>query len=385
MRALCWFGEGDVRVEDVPEPIVVNARDAIIRLIASSISEPDLHAYSGHVNGMRSGDILGGEFVGRVVQSGPGLKNLKPDERVVVSQIVACGGCIPCQSGMTALCDNSNPNAELARSRLGYVPAGRFGASQLFGGYAGGQAEYVRIPYADTNCFVIGSDISDEQALFLAGSLPAGWQSVAHADIKPGDVVAVWGCGAIGQFAVQSAYLLGAEKVIAVDNDPIRTRIARDKGGAELLNPDEVDVVEALYNMTGGRGPDVCIYAAGENGKPAGIEKVAATVGLRKGVNMVLYQAVEACRKGGVVSIAADLMDGMSEVPLGTAYNKGLSFRMGPPNIHSLLGSLHERIKRGDIDPSAIVSHRMGLDMAPYGYQLAASGADACVEVVLTN
>src|SRR6478736_4805607 len=272
MKATCWMGKRDVRVETVADPQILNARDAIVRVTSTAICGSDLHLYNGFIPSMECGDVLGHEFMGEVMEVGPGVTNLRAGDRVVVPFPIACGNCFFCQRELYSLCENSNPNAYMAEKLWGYSPCGIFGYSHLLGGYAGGQAEYARVPFADVGPIKVPDALSDEQVLFLSDILPTGYMAAEACDIKPGQTIAVWGCGPVGQFAIKSAYLLGAERVIAIDRFPERLRMARDKVGAETLNYEAVDVYDALMEMTGGRGPDACIEAVGSEAHGHGIE-----------------------------------------------------------------------------------------------------------------
>src|SRR5438046_2390448 len=263
MRANCWYGKNDVRVEKVPDPKILNPRDAIVRITSTAICGSDLHLYDGYIPTMEHGDILGHEFMGEVVEVGRAVKNLKRGDRVVVPFPISCGNCGFCEDGLFSLCENSNPNAPLAEKMWGHSPCGIFGYSHMLGGYAGGQAEYARVPFADVGPIKVPNGLSDEQVLFLSDIFPTGYMGAEMCDIKPGDTIAVWGCGPVGQFAVASAYLLGAERVIAIDRFPYRLRMARERSHAETINYEQVNVYDTLMEMTGGRGPDACIDAVG--------------------------------------------------------------------------------------------------------------------------
>jgi threonine dehydrogenase-like Zn-dependent dehydrogenase len=387
MRALCWYGINDVRVETVPDPEILNPSDAIIRVTSTAICGSDLHLYNGYIPAMLPGDILGHEFMGEVVEVGPNVQNLQVGDRVVVPFPISCGHCFFCKSDLWSLCDNSNPHAAMAEQLYGYSPAGIFGYSQLLGGYAGGQAEYVRVPYADVGPFKIENGLSDEQVLFLTDIFPTGYMAAEVCDIQPGDTVAVWGCGPVGLFAIRSAYMLGAERVIAVDRFPERLRMAREYGKAETLNYEEVDVVEELKEMTAGRGPDHCIEAVGMEAHGTGVEwwydRARQAVRLQTGRPIALREAIQACRKGGTVSISGVFGGFIDKLPMGAAFNKGLTFKMGQTHVHRYLRPLLERIQAGEIDPGGIITHRMSLEDAPHGYDIFMNKEDECVKVVL--
>jgi threonine dehydrogenase-like Zn-dependent dehydrogenase len=387
MKAVCWYGKHDIRVEDVPDPVLLNPRDAIIKVSSTAICGSDLHLYDGFIPTMQPGDILGHEFMGEVVQLGDQVKNIQLDQRVVVPFTIACGNCYYCQHGQWALCDNSNPNAWMAEGLYGSSPAGLFGYSHLLGGYSGGQAEYVRVPYADVGPIPVPEALSDEQALFLSDIFPTGYQAAESAGVEPGDVVAVWGCGPVGQLVIQSAYLLGAERVIAIDRIPERLRMANEISKAEILNYQGLDVVEALKEMTGGRGPDVCIDAVGLEAHGTSLDalydRVKHSLWLTTDIAHVLRQVIQACRKGGTVSLAGVYGGFLDKVNLGAAFAKGLRFRMGQTDVQRYIRPLLEKIERGDIDPSFVVTHRLKLQEAPLGYQIFNHKRDGCIKVVL--
>ncbi|CCF85522.1 zinc-dependent alcohol dehydrogenase [Nitrolancea hollandica] len=388
MRALTWHGKHDVRVENVPDPAILNPRDAIVRITSTAICGSDLHLYDGFIPTMEPGDILGHEFMGEVVEVGPGVTNLRIGDRVIVPFAISCGSCLFCERGLWSLCDNSNPNAALAEKMYGSSGAGFFGYSHLFGGYAGGQAEYARVPFADVGPLKVPDGLADEQVLFLTDVFPTGYMAAENCDIQPGAVVAVWGCGAVGQFAIQSAYLLGAEKVIAIDRFPERLRLAAEAGKALTINYAETgDVVQALKDHTGGRGPDACIDAVGMESHGTSIDwwtdraKQAARLSLDRA--HVLREAIQACRKGGTVSIPGVYAGFIDQMPMGTAFAKGLTFKMGQTHVQRYLRPLLDRIQNGDIDPSLVITHRMPLDEAPQAYEIFRNKEDNCIKVVL--
>ncbi|MGH7277419.1 MAG: zinc-dependent alcohol dehydrogenase [Candidatus Rokuibacteriota bacterium] len=388
MKALCWYGTEDVRVERVPDPEIVNPRDAIVRVTRTAICGSDLHIYGGYIPTMKHGDVLGHEFMGEVVAVGSGNAKLRVGDRVVVPFAIACGDCWFCGQQLWSLCDNSNPNAWMQEKLYGYATAGLFGYSHMYGGYAGGQAEYVRVPFADVGPIKVPERLTDDQVLFLSDIFPTGWMAAEHCGIRAGDVVAVWGCGPVGLFAIRSAYLLGADRVIAIDRVPERLHLAETWGKAEGLGDEDVDVVEELKARTGGRGPDACIDAVGMEAHGTTIDavydRVKQAMMLETDRPHVLREAIQACRKGGVVSVAGVYGGFIDKVPLGAAFAKGLTFRMGQTHVQRYLKPLLERIERGDIDPTGIITHRMRLDEAPHGYRIFREKADACVKVVLT-
>ena len=388
MKANCWHGKNDVRVDDVPDPRILNPRDAIVRITSTAICGSDLHLYSGLIPTMRRGDVLGHEFMGEVVELGSGVKNLTIGDRVVVPFPIACGHCLQCERELFSLCENSNPNAWMAEKMWGFSPCGIFGYSHMLGGYAGGQAEYVRVPFADVGPLRVPDDLSDEQVLFLSDILPTGYMAADACNIQPGDIVAVWGCGPVGQFAIKSAYLLGAERVIAIDRFPYRLRIARDRGGADTINYEEQDVHETLKEMTGGRGPDACIDAVGMEGHAPGLEgaydRVQHAMKLETDRPVALRQAIMACRSGGTVSVAGVYGGFINKFPMGAVVNRSLTIKSGQTHVHRYMRPLLDRVQSGEIDPSFVVTHRLRLRDAPEGYDLFLNKEDECLKVVLT-
>ncbi|HET8547705.1 MAG TPA: zinc-dependent alcohol dehydrogenase [Bryobacteraceae bacterium] len=386
MRAVCWYGTHDVRVTDVPEPKLINSRDAIVRITSTAICGSDLHLYNGYIPSMQAGDILGHEFMGEVVEVAK-ANGLRRGDRVVVPFPIACGSCWFCRHQLTALCDNSNPNAAIADMMYGTSGAGIFGYSHIYGGFAGGQAEYARVPFADFGCLKIPDRLTDEQVLFLTDVFPTGYMAAENCNIQPGDTIAVWGCGPVGLFAITSAYLLGAERVIALDRFPERLRMAAERCGAETLNYEHVDVIEQLKNMSGGRGPDACIDAVGmeAHGTTADAiyDQVKHSFRLETDRPHVLRQCIQACRKGGTVSIPGVYGGLIDKLNIGAAFAKGLTFRMGQTHVHKYLRPLLERIAGGDIDPSFVITHRMRLNDAPHAYDIFLHKQDECVKVVL--
>jgi threonine dehydrogenase-like Zn-dependent dehydrogenase len=377
----------DIRVDTVPDPTLLNPQDAIIKITSTAICGSDIHIYDGFIPSMQPGDIVGHEFMGEVVEVGRAVKRLQPGDRVVVPFPIACGHCFFCQRDLWSLCDNSNPNAALAEKLYGHSPAALFGYSHLFGGYAGGQAEYARVPFADVGPIKIPDGLTDDQVLFLSDILPTGYMAAENCNIQPGDVVAVWGCGPVGQFAIKSAFLLGAERVIAIDRIPERLKMAQTYGGAELINYEEVDPGEALKEMTGGRGPDACIDAVGMEAHGMGLEgwydKVKQAVRLETDRPNVLRQAIVACRKGGTVSLAGVYGGFLDKVPMGAAFNKGLTLKMGQTHVHRYLQPLLKRIQTRALDPSGIITHHLPLEQAAHGYDIFKEKKDNCIKVVL--
>ncbi len=387
MRALCWHGAKDVRVDNVPDPKLLNPRDAILKITSTAICGSDLHLYDGYIPTMEKGDILGHEFMGEVVELGSAVTNLKVGDRVVVPFPIACGQCFFCEEQQHSLCENSNPNAPMAEKMWGHSPAGIFGYSHLTGGYAGGQAEYVRVPYADVGPIKVPDGLDDEKVLFLSDILPTGYMAAENCDIKPGHVVAVWGCGPVGQFAIQSAYLLGAERVIAIDRFPERLRMARELSRAETINYEEVDVLDALKTITGGRGPDACIDAVGMEAHGVGLvgayDRVKQAMMLETERPNALREALMACRNGGVVSIPGVYGGFLDKMPIGSFMNRSLTLKTGQTHVQRYLKPLLDRVQKGEIDPSVIITHRMPLEQAPEAYKMFRDKQDQCVKVVL--
>lgn len=386
MKAVCWEGTNDIRVERVPDPAVLNPRDAIVRITSTAICGSDLHLLDGFIPTMRRGDILGHEFMGEVVDVGSGVRNLKKGDRVVVPFPIACGACFFCRQKLFSLCDNSNPNAWMQEQLYGYSTAALFGYSHMMGGYAGGQAEYARVPFADVGPFKVPDSLTDEQVLFLTDIFPTGYMAAEHCDLTGGETVAVWGCGPVGQFAIRSAFLLGARRVIAIDTVPERRQMAA-AAGAETLDSMDPDLFYRLREMTGGLGPDACIDAVGMEAHGAHLDywydKVKTAAMLATDRASSLRQAIHCCRKGGVLSIPGVYGGLVDKVPLGAAFNKGLTVRMGQTHVHKYLPALLAHIESGDIDPSFVVTHRAPLDRAPEMYETFRDKRDGCVKVVL--
>lgn len=386
MRAVTFQGKGTMQVDTVPDPQIINPRDSIIQVTSSCICGSDLHLYDGYIPTVEKGDIMGHEFMGIVVETGSQVKNLKVGDRVIVPFTISCGECYFCKNEMWSLCDNSNPNAGAAEEMYGYSPAGLFGYSHLFGGYAGGQAEYVRVPYSDVGCFKIPAELSDEQTVFLTDIYPTGYMAAENCNIRPGDTVAVWGCGPVGQFAIRSAYLLGAEQVVAIDRYAERLEMAR-QGNAKTLNYEEDDVIDQLKELTGGRGPDSVIDAVGmeAHGTGAGFlyDRVTQATMMQTDRPTALRQVLQACRKGGTVSIPGVYGGIIDKIPMGAAFNKGLTFKMGQTHVQRLLPQLLEYIQSGDIDPSFVITHVVPLERAPEMYRTFRDKEDGCIKVVL--
>ncbi|HEY1172464.1 MAG TPA: zinc-dependent alcohol dehydrogenase [Verrucomicrobiae bacterium] len=381
MKAVCWYGKRDVRVETVDDPSLLNEQDAIVRVTSTAICGSDCHLYNGYIPTMEEGDILGHEFMGEVVETGKEVKRLRVGDRVVVPFTISCGRCHYCQKGLWSCCENSNPNARIAEKMNGYSGAAAFGYSHMMGGYAGGQAQFVRVPYADYGPIKITSDLKDDQVLFLSDIFPTGYMAAEVCDIKPGQVVAVWGCGPVGQFVIRSAILLGAEKVIAIDREPVRLKMA-EAGGATVISSDD-DVHEMLNHMTAGRGPDACIDAVGLESHGSTYDAVKQTLKLENDRPYVLRQALRACRKGGVVSIPGVYGGFIDKVPFGAAFAKGLTLKMGQTHVQRYLAPLLQLIEDGKIDPSFVISHHMPLREAPAAYDIFTEKKEDCTKVVL--
>ncbi|MEV4813766.1 zinc-dependent alcohol dehydrogenase [Micromonospora avicenniae] len=389
MRATAWMGKDKVKVIDVPDPTILSPRDAIVRITTTAICGSDLHLYHGYIPAMRKGDILGHEFMGEVVEVGPQVRNLRPGDRVVVPFPIACGHCTSCQRGLYSVCENSNPNAGIAEKIMGHSPAGIFGYSHLLGGYAGGQAEYARVPFADIGPLKVPDEVPDEQAVMLADVFPTGYMGAEMCDIKPGHLVAIWGAGPVGLLAAASAQLLGAERVFVIDRYPYRLRLAREHTGAETINYEETDVLDALNELTAGRGPDACIDAVGLEGHHGNAaiyayDRAKQAVRAETERPFALRQAILACRSGGVVSVVGAYGGLIDKFPMGAFMNRALTMRTGQCHVQRYTRPLLERIQRGEIDPSFIVSHRMPLKDAPKGYKTFQKKRDECTKVLLT-
>jgi threonine dehydrogenase-like Zn-dependent dehydrogenase len=390
MRANVWSGRNTVQVENVPDPEIMNSRDAIVRITSTAICGSDLHLYDGYIPTMEKGDILGHEFMGEVVEVGSGVSNLSVGDRVVVPFPIACGSCNRCRSGLFSCCENTNPNAGMAEKMFGHPTAGIFGYSHLTGGFAGGQAEYARVPFADVGPIKIEDDLTDEQVLFLSDIFPTGYMGAEMAEPSPDKVIAVWGAGPVGQFAIASAKLLGCEQVIAIDRFDYRLQMAREKAGATatINYDDNPDVVEQLKELTGGRGPDSVIDAVGmeaTHGHAAihAYDRVKQATRMESDRPHAVREAIMACRPGGIVSVIGVYGGFSDKFPMGAFMNKGLTMRTGQCHVHRYLQPLLEHVQNGDIDPSFVITHRMDLDQAPEGYETFKNKQDDCVKVVL--
>jgi threonine dehydrogenase-like Zn-dependent dehydrogenase len=390
MRASVWSGRNTVQVENVPDPKILNDRDAIVKVSSTAICGSDLHLYDGYIPTMKRGDILGHEFMGEIVEAGKGVTNLEVGDRVVVPFPIACGDCWSCKHELYSACENSNPNSGIAEKMFGHSTCGIFGYSHITGGYAGGQAEYARVPYADVGPIKIEDDLSDEQVLFLSDIFPTGWFGADLCDIQGGEVVAVFGAGPVGQFAIASAVMMGAERVIAIDQYGYRLRMAQGKAGAtDIIDfSDDADIVEQLKEMTGGRGPDAVIDAVGMeavhgHGALHAVERAKQATRSETDRGHALRDSILACRPGGIVSVIGVYGGLMDKFPTGAFMNKGLQLRTGQAHVQKYLKPLYEHIKNGDIDPTFVVTHRLGLEHASDGYETFKHKQDECVKVVL--
>jgi threonine dehydrogenase-like Zn-dependent dehydrogenase len=389
MKALCWHGTGDVRIDTVPDPTILNPGDAIVKITSTAICGSDLHLFDGFMPTMESGDILGHEPMGEVVEVGKGVTKLKVGDRVVVPFTISCGECFFCKKGLFSSCDNSNPNAEMARLAMGQSPAGLFGYSHMLGGYAGGQAEYLRVPYADVGPVKIPEGLPDEKVLFLSDIFPTGYMAAENAEIEEGDTVAVWGCGPVGQMTIQSAWMFGAGRVIAIDRVPERLAMAQKHGKAETINFDDEKVYDRLMEMTAGRGPDRCVDAVGAEAHGAGsfdavLDKAKTALMLATDRPHALREAIMCCRKGGTISVPGAYVGFLDKVPFGAFMNKGLTLKTGQTHVQRYKEPLLKKIEDGEIDPSFVITHRLKLDDAPEAYKTFRDKEDSCIKVVLT-
>jgi threonine dehydrogenase-like Zn-dependent dehydrogenase len=388
MKALCWHGTGDVRVDTVEDPSILDPRDIIIQITATAICGSDLHLYDGLMPSMQEGDILGHEPMGIVVEVGSGVKKFRKGDRVVVPFVIACGACHFCRKELYAACDTTNPGADLAKVAMGSAPAGLLGYSGLTGSYPGGQAQFLRVPHADVGPIKIESDLPDEKVLFLSDIFPTGYMAAENACIEPGETVAIWGCGPVGQFTIQCAWMLGAGRVIAIDRVRERLEMARMHGKAETLDFDDEPVHDRLMEMTGGRGPDRCIDAVGAEAHGTGsldavIDRVKQATKLAMDRPHALRQAIMACRKAGTVSIPGVYIGLLDKVPFGAVVNKGLTIKSGQTHVQRYLAPLLEKIESGEIDPSFVITHRIPLDDAPDAYEKFRTKTDGCIKVVI--
>ncbi|HEV7902418.1 MAG TPA: zinc-dependent alcohol dehydrogenase [Pyrinomonadaceae bacterium] len=387
MRATCWHGKKDVRVETVPDPKILNRRDAIVKITSTAICGSDLHLYNHFIPTMEKGDILGHEFMGEIVETGADLKDRKVGDRVVVSFPISCGNCFFCKQEMYSLCENSNPNAWMAEKMFGHSPSGIYGYSHLTGGFAGGQAEYARVPFADVGTLKVPDSLTDEQVLFLSDIFPTGYMGAEMCDIKPGDTIAVWGCGPVGQFSIRSAFMLGAERVIAIDRFPERLAMA-EAGGAETINYEERDTYDALMEMTGGRGPDGCIddvglEAHGGHGMVYAYDRMKQALGAESDRPIALREAIMSCRNGGTVSVIGVYGGLIDKFPMGSVMNRSLTIKTGQCHVQRYWKKLLAHIENGDIDPSFVITHPMSLDEVAQGYSMFSNKEDNCIKIVL--
>src|ERR1700712_1149796 len=388
MKALTWHGKGSMRCDTVPDPKIEHPRDAIIKVTACAICGSDLHIYDGVIPTMQHGDVLGHETMGEVVEVGAENKTLKVGDRVVVPFTIACGECFFCKKGLTSCCDRSNPNHKIAETMMGHSPSALFGYSHMLGGIPGGQAEYARVPFADFGAFKVPQGLSDEQVLFLTDIFPTGYMAAENAEIQPGDTVAVWGCGPVGQFAIQSAWMFGAGRVIAIDTVPERLAMAKKQGRAETIDFMDSQVYEQLQEMTKGRGPDRCIDAVGAEAHGHGsvdavLDNVKAKTYLGTDRPHALRQAIYCCRKAGTVSVPGVYLGFVDKMPMGSFVNKGLTMKSGQTHVHRYVKPLIEKIQKGDIDPSFVVTHTAPLSEAPSLYKTFRDKQDGCIKVVL--
>src|SRR4051812_20725400 len=389
MKATVWKGIQKMEVQEVPDPKILNQGDCIVRVTSTAICGSDLHLYNGFLPMMEPGDIMGHEFMGEVVEVGSGVKNLKGGDRIVVPFPLACGNCGARKAEAYSLCENSNPNAYMAEKLMGASPSGMFGYSHLTGGFAGGQAEYARVPFADMGHIKVPEGMTDEQVLFLSDILPTGYMGAEMCGIKPGDTVAVWGCGPVGQFAIASAYMLGAERVIAIDRFKYRLDMAREKAGAITINYEEVDSVQdVLMDLTAGRGPDHCIDAVGAEGHSHGVlymhDRMKQALRMQTDRPIGLREAILSCRNGGTVSVVGVYAGLIDKFPMNAVMNRSLTIKTGQCHVHRYMKPLLERIQRGEIDPTFIITHRMPLDQAAEGYKIFNNKEDHCEKIVLT-
>ncbi|MDB5773307.1 MAG: fdm 4 [Burkholderia sp.] len=391
MKALVWHGKSDIRYDNVPDPEILNPRDAIIRVTSTAICGSDLHLFNGLNPTMESGDIMGHEPMGEVLEVGSGIKNLKKGDRIVVPFTISCGSCFFCQKTLFSLCDNTNPNEEIARKALGHSPAGLLGFSHMFGGYAGGQAQYLRVPFADVGPVKVPDGIPDEQVLFLSDIFPTGYMAAENAEIEPGDTVAIWGCGPVAQFAIQSAWMLGAGRVIAIDRVPERLQMAERCGKAETINFSEIDgsVYDKLMEMTNGRGPDRCIDAVGAEAHGTGsadalLDRAKMAVYLATDRPHALREAMMAVRKGGTISVPGVYVGLLDKIPFSAVMNKGVTIKTGQTHVPRYYERLLKKIVGGEIDPSFVITHRRPLADGPGLYKTFRDKEDGCIKVVLS-
>jgi threonine dehydrogenase-like Zn-dependent dehydrogenase len=388
MKALCWAGVNEVSVEDVPDPTPLNRQDAILKVTASSVCGSDLHLLDGYVPAMRKGDVLGHEFLGEVIETGPDVRRVKTGDRVVVASVIGCGRCEHCTGGNWSWCDNSNPTPVLSERLFGHAPAGILGYSHATGGFAGSHAEYIRVPFADYGAFTVPEGLTDAQAVFVSDAVPTGWMAADLCGLRPGQIVAIWGAGAVGQMAARAAQLLGAERVVLIDRSAGRLATARGKLGVETIDYANEDVGEALREHTGGRGPDACIEAVGMEAHSYGpgyaYDRVRQAAKLRTDRPTALRQAILACRKGGTVVVMGVFLGPIDAFPMGAVMNKGLTIRTGQQHGQRYIPMLLDRVAKGEIDPSYLATQWLSLDRGPEAYALFKNDKDDCLRAVFT-
>ncbi len=388
MKALVWHGKHDVAVEGVPDPQILEPTDVIVQITSTAICGSDLHLYDGMMPTMEDGDILGHEPMGIVVETGRDVQKLKKGDRVVIPFTIACGKCRFCTMGLTSLCDVSNPNADMAKKVMGQSPSGLFGYSHMLGGFPGGQAQFMRVPYGDVGPVKVPDGLTDEQVLFLSDIFPTGYMGAENAEIEKGDIVAVWGCGPVGQFAIQSAWMFGAGRVIAIDGVPERLAMAQKYGKAEIIDNSKEHVQEKLMEMTGGHGPDRCIDAVGTEAHATGtvdavLDRAKEAVMLGTDRPHVLRETIMCCRKGGTISVPGVYIGLLDKIPFGAFMNKGLTMKTGQTHVHRYLQPLLGKIESGEIDPSFVITHTVALEDAPKMYKTFRDKEDGCIKVVL--
>lgn len=388
MKAVTWCGKHKVSVDNVPDPKILNPRDAIVEITSTCICGSDLHLYDGYIPTMEKGDILGHEFMGRVVEVGSGVdkSKLNKGDRVVVPFTIACGSCFFCKRQLWSSCDNSNPNAAIAEKLMGFTPSGIFGYSHMTGGYSGGQAQYARVPFADVGPLKVPDELPDDKVIFLTDIFPTGYMAAENCNIQPGDTVAVWGCGPVGQFAIASAKMLGAEKVVAIDSVPERLEMAQRQGAISINMNDEY-IYDRLLELTGGMGPDSCIEAVGGEAHgstlDAWYDQVAVSTFMVTDKAHALRQAINCCRKGGTVSVPGVYGGIIDKFPMGAFMNKGLTMKTGQTHMMKYMKPLLERVQKGEIDPSFVITHKLKLEDAPHAYEIFKKKQDRCIKVVM--
>lgn len=387
MKALTWHGKKDVRIEKVPDPKILDPRDVIVEVTKSAICGSDLHIYHGFVTGMEKGDILGHEFAGKIVELGKNVANLRAGDRVVVPFTISCGECNYCSKGLFSLCTQTNPDKDKLDKAYGYHTAGLFGYSHMYGGYPGGQSQYVRVPFAEVGALRLPDEVDDEEALFLSDIFPTGFMAAENCNIQPGQTIAIWGCGPVGQFAIRSAFLLGATRVIAIDRYPDRLKMAIE-GGADVIDYTKMDVLKAIKEMTAGKGADACIDAVGMEAHgqtlDALYDDIAQTMKWETDRSHALRQAIQCCAAGGTVSIPGVYIGILDKFPLGAAFAKGLTFKMGQTHCQKYMTKLLAFIEKKQIDPRFVITHRIGLDEVPAAYEKFEKKTDQCVKCVIT-